>query len=149
MNKKYITILILVLLCVTAVTIFFCKKNTREVTTQSWKTVLVVEYGVSIEYPATITARYANQEGAIFFYKGSIADQNVLNSRVMLLTNTQAEHHPDGVEGKEFQKLPDGKVYATAAVYKGDKYVGFNLRDFDEATAEHIINSVKFFDDIK
>lgn len=145
MNKKHITILIILLLGLSIGVNFFINRGKEKINEQPWKTISVADYGVSIDYPPSISASYGWQDGTIYFYEGSSEkNQKMLRSRIMLLTNTKEDHRPDGVEGKRFENLPDGSTYAVASVYYGDKFVGFDLYDFNEATANRIISSLKF-----
>lgn len=146
MNKKYITILIVLLLGLLIGAIFFINSSKEKINEQPWKTISVPDYGISIDYPPNLSASYGWQDGTIYFYEGPQIGkyQKILRSRIMLLTNTKLEHHPDGVKVKGFKTLPDGRPYASAAVYSGDKFVDFELYDFNESTANRIISSLKF-----
>lgn len=146
MNKKHITILIILLLGLSVWAAFFINRDKEKINEQPWKTISVADYGVSIDYPPNLSASYGWQDGTIYFYEGPLIEKNqkTLRSRIMLLTNTKLDHHPDGIEGKRFENLPDGSTYAVASVYYGDKFVGFDLYDFNEATANRIISSLKF-----
>ena len=145
MNKKHITLLTILLLGLSIGVAFFINRDKEKMDEQPWKTISVVDYGVSIDYPPNISASYGWQDGTIYFYEGSSEkNQKMLRSRIMLLTNTKLEHHPDGVEGKRFENLPDGSTYTVASIYHGDKFVGFDLYDFDKTTADRIISSLKF-----
>lgn len=146
MNKKHITTLTILFLVLSIGATFFINRDKEKINEQPWKTISVADYGVSIDYPPNISASYGWQDGTIYFYEGPLIEKNqkTLRSRIMLLTNTKEEHHPDGVEGKRFENLPDGSTYAVASIYNGDKFVGFNLYDFDKTTANRIISSLKF-----
>jgi len=144
-NKKHITILVILLLGLSIEIIFFIDRNKEKINEQPWKTILAIDYyGVSVDYPPNLTAQYLWREGIIIFFEGPIENNKMLRSRIMLLTNTKLEHHPDGVGSKRFENLPGGHTYANAAVYSGEKFVDFELYDLDESTANRIISSLKF-----
>ena len=144
-HYRSISIFIILFLGLSIGATFFINRGKEKINEQPWKTISAADtYEISIDYPQNLTAQYYWREGTIFFFEGPAENSKMLRSRVMLLTNTKLEHHPDGVEGKRFENLPDGGTYATASIYYGDKFVSFNLYDFNEATANRIISSLKF-----
>jgi hypothetical protein len=152
--KKYISIFTLVALCVIAVGVVFViekQKQKEEVLSQPWKTISVSEFGVSVEYPSNLSAVYGWQDGDIHFFEGdvhsgSLNSQKVAGIDIWLMPNTQEVHQSDGVYKNKTEYSSWWHTYMSATVVKGDKIAGFQFRDFDEAVANRMIDSIKFFD---